>query len=64
MVDVSTGSADPGAGISSSAVDGMIRRVRTEIDGVQRAIENLQTELLRLREQERLLAELGATTID
>lgn len=50
--------------INSSMIGGLTRRVRTEIDSVQRQIESLQVELLRLREQERLLAELGATTVD
>lgn len=63
MTDTSTGDASPTA-ISSSMVDGLVRRVRAEIDSVQRDIESLQVELLRLREQERLLAELGSTTID
>jgi hypothetical protein len=49
--------------INAGIVDALARRVRGEIERVQQDIESLQTELLRLREQERLLGELRATTL-
>ena len=51
-------------GLNSSLVDSMLRRVRQEVNGVQADIESLQGELIRLREQERLLNELSATVLD
>ena len=54
----------PSQGLDSALVQSMLGRVRQEIGGVQTRIEALQGELLRLREQERLLNELGTTVID
>lgn len=51
-------------GLNSAIVQSMLNRVRQEIGGTQARIESLQGELIRLREQERLLNELGATVID
>lgn len=51
-------------GLNSSLVESMLRRVRQEVNGVQADIESLQGELIRLREQERLLNELSATVLD
>lgn len=50
--------------LNSALVDAMLTRVRQEIGGVQSRIEALQGELLRLREQERLLNELSTTVLD
>lgn len=57
-------SAQTPQGLSSSLVDSMLGRVRQEVNAVQADIESLQGELIRLREQERLLNELSATVID
>lgn len=54
----------PSRGLDSALVQSMLGRVRQEIGGVQTRIEALQGELLRLREQERLLNELGTTVVD
>lgn len=54
----------PQKGLDSALVQSMLGRVRQEIGGVQTRIEALQGELLRLREQERLLNELGTTVVD
>ena len=54
----------PSKGLDSALVQSMLGRVRQEIGGVQTRIEALQGELLRLREQERLLNELGTTVVD
>ncbi len=54
----------PSKGLDSALVQSMLGRVRQEIGGVQSRIEALQGELLRLREQERLLNELGTTVVD
>lgn len=50
--------------LSNALVQTMLNRVRREIGDVQSQIEALQGELIRLREQERLLNELSATVID
>ncbi|MFM8860877.1 MAG: hypothetical protein ACKOIA_00200 [Acidimicrobiia bacterium] len=54
----------PSRGLDSALVQSMLGRVRQEIGGVQTRIEALQGELLRLREQERLLNELGTTVVE
>lgn len=54
----------PTQGLNSTMVESMLSRVRQEIGGVQARVEALQGELLRLREQERLLNELSTTVVD
>jgi len=54
----------PTQGLNSAMVESMLSRVRQEIGGVQARVEALQGELLRLREQERLLNELSTTVVD
>ena len=50
--------------LNTALVQAILNRVRREVDEVQSQIESLQGELIRLREQERLLNELSATVID
>ena len=64
-LDASNQSAGRAAqGLNSELVESMLNRVRQEIGGVPSRIEALQGELIRLREQERLLNELGTTVLD
>ena len=51
-------------GLNGALVDAMLGRVRQEVSSVPADIESLQGELIRLREQERLLNELSATVLD
>lgn len=63
MSDNPTDSHAP-QGLNGALVDAMLGRVRQEVNAVQADIESLQGELIRLREQERLLNELSATVLD
>lgn len=64
MSDPNNSSSQPPQALNGPLVQSMLGRVRQEVNMVQSEIEALQGELIRLREQERLLNELSATVLD